>query len=93
MIKSLKLKNSVDRLDNKEKQKTGIIVFTDICMMKSFCRSCDKEQIFDDSWDSECLRCSECGSLNYGKQKTDNIVFTDICMVNDYKNERGYIAQ
>jgi hypothetical protein len=57
--------------------------------MKSFCNSCNKEQYFDDSWDSECYRCSECGSLPYGKQKGDIIILPHISMKKTYITERG----
>lgn len=31
--------------------------------MKRYCNNCKKEQIFDNSFDEDCLRCSECGRL------------------------------
>jgi|WetSurMetagenome_2_1015567.scaffolds.fasta_scaffold150344_2 hypothetical protein len=32
-------------------------------MVKRFCVDCKKEQIFDNSFDEDCNRCSECGCL------------------------------
>jgi hypothetical protein len=57
--------------------------------MISFCRDCNKEQYFDDSWDEDCFRCSECGCLPYEKQKSRIINLPHISMKKTYITERG----
>jgi len=33
--------------------------------MRRRCLVCQSEQVFDDSWDEDCLRCQNCGRLPY----------------------------
>lgn len=58
--------------------------------MISFCRDCNKEQYFDDSFDEDCFRCSECGCLPYYKNKSSELlVLPYISMKKTYITERG----
>ena len=40
--------------------------------MIRFCFDCNKEQVFDTTFDEDCLRCSECGSLPYSKREWED---------------------
>lgn len=39
----------------------------------SYCLVCESEQVFDDSWDEDCYRCHNCGSLPYA-EVTDTVL-------------------
>lgn len=48
--------------------------------MIRYCFSCKTAQVFDSSFDEDCLRCSECGSLPYSEK--DGKVVCERCKKN-----------
>ena len=64
--------------------------------MDKYCFSCEKIRYFDDSIDSDCLRCSECGSLPYSQDQYFNKLYFNkldsvIIELNELLNEGNQV--